>query len=128
MPSEEAGLNTSPSRPGSRSTRANSGEAEDKIHNAPFQVQSEVFNALQEISREWMACATAEVEFGLKLSKKLTAARSVPDAVTAYQEWLSEEMGARAEDARRLMSNGQRLMDTSTRLLSNGWMSPGTTT
>jgi hypothetical protein len=62
------------------------------------------------------------------LSKKLSAARSVPDAVAAYQEWLSEEMGARAEDVRRLMSNSQKLVDTSTRLLSNGWMSPGTTT
>ena len=128
MRSEETELNPSPNRAGSKSTRAGSGEIENKTHNAPFQVQSEVFNALQDMSREWMACATAEVEFGLKLSKKLSAARSVPDAVAAYQEWLSEEMGARAEDARRLMSNGQKLVDTSTRLLSNGWMSPSTTT
>ena len=59
---------------------------------------------------------------------RLSAARSVPDAIAAYQEWLSEEMEARAEDARRLMSNGQKFMDTSTRLLSNGWSSVNTTT
>ena len=70
MHSEETGLNTSPNRAGSKSTRADSGETENKTHNAPFQVQSEVFNALQEMSREWMTCATAEVEFGLKLSTK----------------------------------------------------------
>jgi hypothetical protein len=64
----------------------------------------------------------------VKLSNRLSAARSVPDAIAAYQEWLSEEMGARAEDARRLMSNGQKFMDTSTRLLSNGWSSVSTTT
>jgi hypothetical protein len=75
-----------------------------------------------------MACATAEVELGLKLSTKLSAAHSVPDAIAAHQEWLMEEMGARAEDARRLMSNGQKFMDTSTRLLANGWMNTGTTT
>jgi hypothetical protein len=38
------------------------------------------------MSRDWMGRATAEVELGLKLSKKLTAAHSVPDAITAYQD------------------------------------------
>jgi hypothetical protein len=89
---------------------------------------SEFFNAVQEMSRDWMGRATAEVELGLKLSKKLTAAHSVPDAVAAYQEWLSEEMNARAEDARLLMSNGQKFMDASSRLLTNNWTSTGTST
>ena len=84
---------------------------------------SEFFNALQEMSRDWMGRATAEVELGLNLSKKLTAAHSVPDAVAAYQEWLSEEMNARAEDTRLLMSNGQKIMDASSRFLSNSWTS-----
>ena len=84
---------------------------------------SEFFNALQEMSRDWVEHATAEVELGLKLSKKLTAAHSVPDAVAAYQEWLSDEMNARAEDARLLMSNGQKIIDASSRLLSGSWTS-----
>ena len=102
--------------------------SENKIGNAPFQVHSEFVNTLQDLTRDWMARATSEVELGLKLSKKLSVAHSVPDAIAAYQEWLSEEMAARSEDASRLMSNGQKFMDTSTRLLSNGWMSTGTTT
>ena len=78
---------------------------------------SEFFNTLQEMRRDWMACATAEVELSLKLSKKLTDAHSVPDAVAAYQEWLNDEMGA--EDARLLMSNGQKFMDTTSRIPVN---------
>jgi len=125
MPREETGSDSpTNSASSSRSTR---GPEKSKIGAASFQVQSEFFNTLQDLSREWMACATSEVEFGLKLSKKLSAAHSVPDAIAAYQEWLSEEMAARADDARRMMSNGQKFMDTSTRLLSNGWMSTGTT-
>ena len=46
---------------------------------------SEFFNALQEMSRDWMVRANAEVELGLKLSKKLTAAHSVPDALAAIR-------------------------------------------
>jgi hypothetical protein len=53
----------------------------------------------------------------------VTDAHSVPDAITAYQEWLSEEMNARAEDARLLMSNGQKIIDASSRLLSDSWTS-----
>jgi hypothetical protein len=89
---------------------------------------SEFFSTLEEMSREWMARATAEVELSLKLSKKLTDAHSVPDAVAAYQEWLNDEMGARAEDARLLMSNGQKFMDTTSRFLSSGWITAGMTT
>src|SRR5215468_10166147 len=82
---------------------------------------SEFLNTLQEMRRDWMARATAEIELSLKLSKKLEAADSVPDALTAYQEWLNEEMGARAEDARLLMSNGQKFTDATSRFLSSGW-------
>jgi len=91
-------------------------------------VGSELFNTLQEMGRDWMARATAEVELNLKLSKKLTAAHSVPDALAAYQEWLNEEVGARAEDARLLMSSGQKFMDASSRFLSTGWTGAGPTT
>jgi hypothetical protein len=92
------------------------------------QAGSEFFNTLQEMRREWMTRATAEIELNLKLSRKLTDAHSVPDAVAAYQEWLKDEMGARAEDARLLMSSGQRFMDTTSRFLSSGWTNAGMTT
>ncbi len=128
MPREETGLGDPPKSAGSKSTHVESKETGSKIGNASFQVQGEFFNTLQEMSRDWMACATAEIELGVKLSNRLSAARSVPDAIAAYQEWLSEEMGARAEEARRLMSNGQKFIDTSTRLLSTGWSSVSTTT
>jgi len=92
------------------------------------QAGSDFFNTLEEVRRDWMTRAAAEVELSLKLSKKLTDAHSVPDAVAAYQEWLNEEMGARAEDARLLMSSGQKFMDASSRFLSSSWTSASTTT
>jgi len=101
---------------------------EIRSERSASQTGSEFVNTLQEMSRDWMTRARAEVELSLKLSKKLTEAHSVPDAVAAYQEWLNEEMGARAEDARLLMSNGQKFMDASSRLLSRSWTSTSTTT
>jgi Phasin protein len=127
MSSQETDLEHSRKPTGSKSTRIGFAEAEIKNGDASFQAQGEFFKTLQEMSREWMARTTAEVELALKLSQKLTAVHSVPDAITAYQEWFGELMGARTEEARRLMSNGQTLMDASSRLLSNGWMSAATT-
>ena len=101
---------------------------EIRSNRSASQAGSEFFNTLEEMRRDWMTRATAEVELSLKLSKKLTDAHSVPDAVAAYQEWLNEEMGARAEDARLLMSSGQKFVDASSRFLSSGWTSASTTT
>jgi phasin protein len=96
-------------------------DAEKKAGDAALAAQNNFIKTLEEMSRDAMACATAEIERGLKLSKRLSACQSVSDAVAAYQEWLSEEMNARSEDARRFMSNGQSFMTTSSRAFSNGW-------
>ena len=87
---------------------------------------SEMFETLQDIGRSWIERASAEAERGSKLSKDLIAVHSVPDALTVCQEWMTKEMDARAEDARQFMSDGQKLMDSSARLLTNGWTSTGT--
>jgi hypothetical protein len=86
-----------------------------------------LLGAFQEMRRHWMGRAMAEVELGLKLSTELCEAHSVPDAMTAYQEWWSEEINARTEDARRLTTKGQEFMAASTRILSAGWRGVGPT-
>jgi KaiC/GvpD/RAD55 family RecA-like ATPase len=111
-----------------RSAQKQIGDAERKIGDATMEAQNQFLKTLEEMSREAMACATAEIERGLKLSKKLGAAHSVSDAVAAYQEWLSEEMTARSEDARRFMSNSQSFMTTSSKALTNGWSGVGLNT
>ena len=111
-----------------KSAQKQIGDVEKKIGDAAMEAQNQFLKTLEEMSREAMACATAEIERGLKLSKKLSAAHSVSDAVVAYQEWLSEEMTARSEDARRFMSNSQSFMSTSSRALTNGWSGVGMNT
>ncbi|MFY9839196.1 MAG: hypothetical protein WAK55_22505 [Xanthobacteraceae bacterium] len=79
-------------------------EAEEKVG----EVQNEFAKTLDVMSRAAMSRATAEIELGLKLSQKLIAARSPVDTMSAYQEWLTEEMNARTEDARQFITNCQR--------------------
>jgi len=87
---------------------------------AGLHMQQEMFDALQGIGREWLERATAEVELAFKLPTKLTAARTVPDAFSAYQEWLSEWMSKCGEDGRHFMADGQKIMDAGARCLGGG--------
>jgi hypothetical protein len=96
-------------------------DTEKKVGDAALEAQSHFIKTLEEMSRDAMACATAEIERGLKLSKKLTASTSISDAVAAYQEWLSEEMNARSEDARMFMSKTQTFMTNGSKAFTNGW-------
>jgi predicted ATP-binding protein involved in virulence len=96
-------------------------DTEKRVGDAALEAQNNFIKTLEEMSRQAMACATAEIERGLKFSKKLSASQSVSDAVAAYQEWLSEEMTARSEDAHRFMSNSQSFMTAGSRAFSNGW-------
>jgi hypothetical protein len=57
-------------------------EAEEKIGETTRQVQNEWAKEFEEMSRTVVSRAS------------LTACRSPADAVSAYQEWLSEEMSA----------------------------------
>ena len=125
MPAEQS--NREDFNRAARTAQKQIGDAERKIGDAALEAQNHFLKTFEEMSREAFACATAEVERGLKLSKKLTSAQSISDAVAAYQEWLGEEMNARSEDARRFMSTGQTFMSASSKALTNGWQGMGNT-
>jgi hypothetical protein len=104
----------------SRTAQKKIAEAEKRTDDATHQAQDEFARTFEEMSRAVMSRATTEMELGVKLTQRLGAARSLPDVVSAYQEWLSEEMNARSEDARQFMSNSQKFVTASTRFFSNG--------
>ena len=64
-----------------------------------LQAQNEFIQTFEEMSRAVMSRATAEIELSVGLTQRLSEAHSLPDVVSAYQEWLGKEMNARSEDA-----------------------------
>jgi hypothetical protein len=69
-----------------------------------------------------MSRVAAEIDLSIKLSQRLSTARSPADTLSAYQEWLTEEMKARTEDTRQFMTNCQMLITEGTRFLLRGGM------
>jgi hypothetical protein len=93
-------------------------ETEERISETTRQVQREWAKALEEMGRTFTSRANAEMQLGLKLSQKLSAARSPTDAVSAYQEWLTADVSERSEVARQFMADWQKFFAESTRLFS----------
>jgi hypothetical protein len=100
----------------SKTVQRQMAETEEKIG----EVQNEFAKTFDVMSRAAMSRAAAEIELGLRLSQRLSTARSPSDALSACQEWLTEEMKARTEDTRLFMTNCQRFITEGTRLFANG--------
>ena len=92
--------------------------------------QTELLDKLQEANRQWIGRMQSEANLASEFASKLTAARSIPEAMTACQEWTSRRFEMMAEDGKHLLADTQKFMETGARLLSNGWMSsrPGART
>jgi hypothetical protein len=56
----------------------------------------------------------------------LTAAQTVPGALSAYREWLGEWMSMASEDGRHFIADGQKIVDRSVSCFAD--RSPATTT
>jgi hypothetical protein len=88
-------------------------------------LQTELLDQLQTSNRQWLDRARSEADFASEFGSKVTAARSIPEAVTACQEWAGRRLELLAEDSRILFADAQKFMETGVRLLSNGWPTNG---
>lgn len=87
--------------------------------NAGLRMQTEMFDTLQTIGNQWLERRTHEAELALNLPNRLAGARTLPDAVSAYQEWLGEWLAMCNEDGRRFVSDGQKIVATGVRCITN---------
>ena len=93
---------------------------------AMLSMQKELLDSYAQSSRAWLARVKTEVDLWSDLAKKLSATQSVPDVVGAYQQCVAQRMQMAAEDGRRLYDDCQKITQTITRSLSNGWPAAST--
>lgn len=100
------------------------GEIGARSMTATLRLHKEMLDLLSEVSRDWFERAVSEAELAMRLPNKLSSARSMPDVVSAYQEWLNEWMGMFGEDSRRLMSDSRKFIDVGVRCFADAAPSP----
>ena len=77
------------------------------------EVQKQLLDTFEQFNRQQLARGKQEMEFASEFAGKITSARSVPDVMNAYQNWISKRMALYVED-------GQRVLNTTMKLLSIG--------
>lgn len=95
-------------------------ELGQKNIEAMLQLQAEILAACQTANRTLLERLTVEAEITAELAAKLASTKGMPDAATAWQEWLGQHMGLLRDDGERLAADAQRLANASARILSNG--------
>ena len=79
-------------------------------------VQTELLGQFQETSRQWLDRVQTETKLASELASKLTAARSVPEVMAAYQDWGSRWLQLMGEDTVNLYEDTQRFIQSGARL------------
>jgi 16S rRNA U1498 N3-methylase RsmE len=87
---------------------------------AMLSMQKELLEACEQASRAWLARVKSEVDLWSDLATKLTKTRSAPEALSAYQECITQRMQMAAEDWQRLSNDYQRVMQTISQSPVNG--------
>jgi hypothetical protein len=83
-------------------------------------LQRELLEAYEQAGRTWLARVQSELELWSQLAAKLPTTRSLPEAMQAYQEYMTQRMEMAADDGRRLSEDCQMIMQKITTSLTNG--------
>ncbi|MGA8955614.1 MAG: phasin family protein [Pseudolabrys sp.] len=93
---------------------------------AAMGLQKELLAAYEEASRAWLARVQSEVALWSDLASKLTATRTVPEAIETYTQCVSQRMKMATDDGRLLADEAQKITQKITKSLGNGWPAAST--
>ena len=106
---------------------ANEGKTSDfhGIHPAPMiesilDMHRQLLEYAVELNQACMTRAQAESTLAMDLAAKLAAARSVPDAASAWHNCMKRQWQLNGEDARRLMEQNRRIMQVGAEIVATG--------
>lgn len=86
-----------------------------------LQAQNAFLETLQQANRQWLDRLQTETAFVSEFSSKLSTVRSLPEAMSACQDYTKRWFEMMAEDGEHLLADSKALMETGARLMSNGW-------
>jgi Phasin protein len=89
-------------------------------YEAAFAMQRELLDTLEQMNRAWFARAQSEIDLAAEFIGKVAETRSIPDVATACQDCISRQLEMFAEDSRRMLADGEKLLRAGTRHLAEG--------
>lgn len=87
---------------------------------ALMDIQKKLFDAVQEVNLEWFGRIQSAIKLNTELMAKLTTARTMSETTEACQQCIDKVSKQLVEDSRQFIADGQKIMNLSTKLLTNG--------
>ena len=95
-----------------------------QIGGKPFEslmeVHKQMLDTFEQVQRDRLARTMEEGKLASEFAAKATGARSLPELMAIYHEWMSKCAEMFAEDSRKFMTDSQKVANAAVRLLSNG--------
>jgi hypothetical protein len=85
-----------------------------------MEVHKKLLDTFAQVQRERLARTMEETKLASEFAAKVAGARSIPDIMTIYQEWIAKCEELIAEDGRRFLQDSQKVANAALSLLSNG--------
>jgi hypothetical protein len=83
-------------------------------------MQRELSRLIEQANADWLARFEQERDLASDLAGKLSAAKSLPDAAKAYQEWMARRMETMTKDSQKFFADSQKFMTSMNRFLTSG--------
>ena len=83
--------------------------------------QTEILDQVRAVNQQWMERLQYQANLAARVAAQLATAHSIPEAMSIYREWTSQQLEIMANDGKHLLEDTQKLIGASARLMSNGW-------
>jgi Phasin protein len=85
-----------------------------------MEVHRKLLATFERVQRDRLARAMEETKLASEFATKVTSARSIPDIMAVYQQWITQCEEMIAEDGRKFLDDSQKVANAALSLLSNG--------
>jgi hypothetical protein len=85
-----------------------------------MEVHKKLLDTFERVQRDRLARAMEETKLASEFATKVTSARSIPDIMAIYQEWITKCEKMIAEDGRKFLDDSQKVANAALSLLSDG--------
>jgi hypothetical protein len=85
-----------------------------------MEMHKRLLDTFGQVQRERIARTMEETKLASEFAAKVAGARSIPDVMAIYQEWITKCEEMIAEDGRKFLHDSQKVANAALSLLSNG--------
>jgi predicted phage tail protein len=118
---QKAGHSDTPASTAAKQVQTELSKLGETQTEAMLAMQKDLLDTYEQISGAWLERVKAEADLWSELASKISAVRSLPDALNAYQQGVAQRVQMAADDGRRLFEDTQKIVNTMTRSLSGRW-------